>query len=405
MPKADDRQTLQHAVFLHQAGQLEKAAAIYRRILQGDPDNITALHYLGIVEAAVGNFAQAKSLMARSLRTQPVNIQFVENFATVLAQSGDYGAALEFSQRSLQSNPTNASLLYVSATALLKLKRLEDALAQFDKLVAVQPNHLAGINERGSVLAEMKRYDAALASFQRALSLQPQYAEAHLNVGNLYGTLKRYDDAVAAFDKALTLKPDSADARFGRASALTELDRKDEAVTEFEKALAIRPDHAEARVGACVGELHILYSSEAEVVSCREAYQRKLRALYDDVEAGRVPGNLAKAIEFKQPFFLAYQGRNDRDLQRLYGTVVCGTMQREYPDAPLTAPALPGEPVRVGIVSSFFAITRTGKFPSRAGSANWTAAGSRSLATTSETSATAKRRRPPACAIAFATTN
>ncbi len=56
----------------------------------------------------------------------------------------------------------------------------------------------------------------------------------------------------------------------------------------------------------------------------------------------------------KAPFFLAYQGRNDRDLQRLYGSMICRVMEREYPAADLPPPPAPSEPVRVGIVSGCF---------------------------------------------------
>src|ERR1700692_257169 len=99
MSKADVRQNLQTAFFLHQRGELEKAANIYRQILKNDPDNFQALHYLGIVEATFGNFGRAKSLITRSLNSQPTNIHFVENYATILFQSKDYESALQISEQ------------------------------------------------------------------------------------------------------------------------------------------------------------------------------------------------------------------------------------------------------------------------------------------------------------------
>jgi predicted O-linked N-acetylglucosamine transferase (SPINDLY family) len=55
-----------------------------------------------------------------------------------------------------------------------------------------------------------------------------------------------------------------------------------------------------------------------------------------------------------QPFYLAYQGHNDRDLQRIYGSLVCRIMADRYGPATLPNPPRTDEPVRVGIVSGFF---------------------------------------------------
>jgi protein O-GlcNAc transferase len=89
MSATDDGQTLQTAHSLRRSGRLSEAAGLYRQLLNKDSDNFHALHFLGVTEAATGNFAQAKQLLARSLSIEPPNIQFVENYATILFQAGD----------------------------------------------------------------------------------------------------------------------------------------------------------------------------------------------------------------------------------------------------------------------------------------------------------------------------
>ncbi len=217
MSKFNDERTLSTALQLHQAGRLDEAADLYRRVLQNDSGNPYALHYLGVIEASAGHLEQAKSLLERSLARQPANVQFVENYATTLVQAGDYETALRICRQRLQSDDRNVSLLYAGAVALFKLGHLEEALAQFEKLLSIAPNHVAAINERGSVLAELGKFDAALACVQRALTLHPRYADAYLNLGNLYATLKRQDEAFAAYGKAQALNPDLADAHFSEA--------------------------------------------------------------------------------------------------------------------------------------------------------------------------------------------
>jgi tetratricopeptide (TPR) repeat protein len=249
MSKADDDQKLQKAFFLHQQGKLNEAANLYRQLISRNSDNFQALHFLGVVEAGVGNVEQAKLLMARSLSIQPPNIQFIENYASILFQAGNYNTAVQVCQQGLQLNNRSVTLLYVSAISLFKLNELQDSLAQFDRLLSIQPNHIAAVNERGSVLAEMKQFDAALASFETALTLDRRYAEAHLNKGNLYGELGRNDDALASYDEALALKPDLADAWLGRGNVSRALKRYDDAFAGYDKALALKPDLAGAWLG------------------------------------------------------------------------------------------------------------------------------------------------------------
>jgi len=107
----------------------------------------------------------------------------------------------------------------------------------------------------------------------------------------------------------------------------------------------------------------ILYAEADEVTTRRAAYERKLRALCADVEAGKAAGDLVKAVGSRQPFLLAYQGACDRDLQQIYGSMICRIMAGHYPVATLPPPPAPGEPIRVGIVSSFFYLHSNWKIP------------------------------------------
>ena len=64
-----------------------------------------------------------------------------------------------------------------------------------------------------------------------------------------------------------------------------------------------------------------------------------LRAYYSD-KPPSVLAEAANAVGLSQPFFLAYQGRVDRDLQARYGELICRLMAAAYPrwSAPLPMP-------------------------------------------------------------------
>jgi protein O-GlcNAc transferase len=191
------------------------------------------------------------------------------------------------------------------------------------------------------------------------------YAEALDNRGNALLGLKRPEEALASYDQALTIQPDAAQTLCNRANALHGLNRFKESLVSYERALMLEPDLASARFGRCMAELPVLYADEHEIIRQRAAYERQLRALCGADERILNETIFADAVGTVQPFFLAYQGYNDRDLQALYGSFVCRAMAAQHPPVMLAQPALPGEAVRIGIVSGFFRAHSVWKIPVR----------------------------------------
>ena len=126
--------------------------------------------------------------------------------------------------------------------------------------------------------------------------------------------------------------------------------RTDEAVGLLREVVALAPDLAAARFALCMAHLPPLYADEAEIERRRSGYAEALDALTD--HADRVgAAALAPGVGAAQPFYLAYQGRNDVALQRRYGALVCRAMAGAFPAAPLAGRPAAGARIRVGVVS------------------------------------------------------
>jgi predicted O-linked N-acetylglucosamine transferase (SPINDLY family) len=136
-----------------------------------------------------------------------------------------------------------------------------------------------------------------------------------------------------------------------------------EARTHFARAHALKPDFLEAELALCMAELPALYEDESNLAERRDAYASSLARLCTDVESAPAPAVLAEAIGSHQPFYLPYQGCNDRELQVLYGSLVCKIMAARYPTPVLPNPPGPHEPIRLGIVSGFFRQHSNWKIP------------------------------------------
>jgi protein O-GlcNAc transferase len=283
----DEQRILDRALSLHHEGKITDAARLYRRIINVNPHNLHALHFLGVAEAAAGNIDRAKALIDRSLQSAPVNVEFVENYAAVLNRAREHDAVIRLCERFRGIAPASAALLHAGAAAQLAQGRHSEAIIRLTQLLARHPDHFPAHFMLGSALAKTKQYDAAMASYDRALALNPQLAEAHLDKGTICFAQRNYHAALLAYDQALDARHRFAEAWLGRCYALIQLGRHDEALAAADEALSSRPDFAEAWIGRGNALLELNRLEEASA-----AYQRTLAALPGSAAASVGHGNV-----------------------------------------------------------------------------------------------------------------
>jgi len=233
----DSAQNLQLGLQHHWAGRLPEAEAIYRQVLEIDPNNADVRYLLGTIAYQVGKHQTAIELLDRALATKP-------RFAEALSMRGNALQALNRQQEALASfdealsiHPEFADALCNRGSALQALKRYPEALASYDKALSIRPDLAVALSNRGNVLHALKRYDEALASYDKALSISADYADALNNRAALLRDLKRHEEALACYDKALAIKPDFTLVHLNRAHVLLDLKRAADAIAAYQKAL------------------------------------------------------------------------------------------------------------------------------------------------------------------------
>jgi len=381
-------QVFAQGLTLHKQGRLHEAEQLYSQVLAHRPDHFDALQMLSVIKLARGEPAEALRLISEAMRLRKPSPQIMVNhgmilhalerseealacfdaalkqkskFAeahnnrgAVLAALGRHEEALACFHKALALQSDYADAHYNLGSSLRVLGRYDEALASLDRALALRPNYVKALNNRGAVLEGTNRLTEALECYDQALRLSPGFTESRNNRGRVLVNLDRTEDAIDNFTAALKFNPGDAESWYQRGRCLLEISRNEEACGDFAQALSLKPGHADARFAACFAELPVIYRDESEIPQRRGAYEEKLRDLFNDVESGVLDGDLIKAIGARHPFLLAYQGGNDRALQQIYGEMISKVVARRFSAPPLPAPPAPGEPIRVGIVSSFF---------------------------------------------------
>lgn len=165
--------------------------------------------------------------------------------------------------------------------------------------------------------------------------------------------------AIPLYERALAIEPDCVDIHIGLAMAYRALGRNQEALASCRKILQLAPGSLRAQFCVCMIQIPVCCDSSEEVLERRRAYQSHLEQLLAAAREAD-PAELREArdaVKKANPFFLLYQGCNDRHLQGMYGEIVSRIMTACFPRCakpPSVSPPAPGEPIRVGIAFGFF---------------------------------------------------
>jgi protein O-GlcNAc transferase len=334
-----------------QLGHYKEAIASYDEALAIRPDFSEALYNRGNTLQALKRHDEAIASYDQALAIKPDHAHALNNRGNVFQELGRYDEAIASYDQALAIEPDDAEALNNRGSAMYKLNRYDEALASYDKALAIKPGHAQAHYNRGNVLQDLGRHDEAIACYDKALAIKPDYPEALNNRGNALSGLYRFQEAIASYGTALEIKPDDVDALTNMGTAFADQGRRDEAQDCCRQALALKPDHAEARWLHVMAIIPRVYRPQENPAACREEFSRELAELDAWFDARRM--NDHEVVGRSQPFWLAYQEENNRDLLSRYGTL-CARIMKHWHDQQTISSAVAGPAgvVRVGIISA-----------------------------------------------------
>jgi len=147
-------------------GDLERAQQRFEEVIREEPENASALHYLGLVAI----------------------------------QNRDLPTAIEYLRRVVALVPDDSAARIDLGAQLLKTQQNEEALAQFDAVLESNPDHAMALLYQGIALYRVGAYEDALVSLERAVELDDERsAEGNYYIGLSEAQLGNTSAAAAAF--------------------------------------------------------------------------------------------------------------------------------------------------------------------------------------------------------------
>jgi predicted TPR repeat methyltransferase len=232
---------------LHDRGELEAAAALYRRAATEEPGHFKALHNLGVALEALGQTGEAESSYAAAIEANPEGPLSYYSLARLQQLSNRAEAAEAGYRRALALDPGLAEAHFNLGQLLLERGEAGDAERAL-RAAEQAGNQGPGVASLlGDALFAQRRLDEALGAYQRTVDLSPDDAAARFDMAKTLEFLKRTDEAIGCYRKSLELEPASAAAHEGLVRALEASGRRDEALATLHAWLEAEPDQPVAR--------------------------------------------------------------------------------------------------------------------------------------------------------------
>ncbi len=233
------------AIEAYERGDLEQAAAKYRKGLDWQPTNVVYRGKLGQIYAELRRFAEAETEFhlalvmdyqdMRSLKwlgfmllqqnklvdamyyylryteLEPKDANVGYNLCVVFYNLGRYDEAVEWSGRAMEVAPSDPLVLQMRVRALAAVGRLDETRAVLDLAAEISPDDPEIDRLVGWTLYLQDQPEASLKAYQEAARKNPGDADAHLKVANLFADLGRYQEAVEDCKRAASLFVEAGD--------------------------------------------------------------------------------------------------------------------------------------------------------------------------------------------------
>jgi len=238
---------LQHALNCHGAGNLREAALTYQRVLDHDPDQIDALHYLGVIGLQTGRFDIAVEHIGKAVALRPGNVDALINLGNAHQGLDQLDQAIQIFKQALDLQSNSAVALANIGNALTHQGRRVDAIQYLERALTINPSLTEARRNLADALLEEGSVDEALLQIKEAAGADPDSISIKASLASILAARGEHETAIAIYESVLAVQADFPPVLCNLAIIYHEVGRTREAIEVLEKVTRLDPDYAEGQ--------------------------------------------------------------------------------------------------------------------------------------------------------------
>jgi len=255
--------TIDEAIRLHRAGQLEEADRLYLSAMNTSALDADVLHMAGYCRMQLGDMEGAICLLVSAADLSTANADLLNTLGGAYRSTGKLDLALLTFERAIAADEKHFAAFNNRGLILRELGRQEEALSSFEQAISLNPAYAIGYCNRGAALRDLARPLDAVASLRKALAINPKLIDAHVYLGNALADQERFEEALASYRMATALAPGQGSAYKALAKLFIRLNMLDEACTTLEDLMVIEPNDSECLIDLGTVRRNLYRTSEA----------------------------------------------------------------------------------------------------------------------------------------------
>ena len=186
-PVLEYYQRFNSAVYREKRGDLAGAIAMWKQVLDLQPDDARAQASLGgdllktghLAEAGVHLQTAAELKLRAAVAEQPRNAAAYRNLGRALLDRSQNAEAEANLRRAVELDPASAGAHCDWGVALARLGKFDQAAAEFRRTLELDPRYAPGHYHLGLLLDQRGDPDGSIRQWREALTIDPRYEEAH----------------------------------------------------------------------------------------------------------------------------------------------------------------------------------------------------------------------------------
>ena len=228
--------TLLAADLAEKTGQLEVAAAAYRRVLDKDPNSAPASAGLAHLLILGKRYPEAETLLRAALAQNPDDPPLTAQLATVLADQ-DKAEALPLLQKLHSAHPANPAVTSMLAAVLADAGDFAGSDQLFLQLLAASPGDPELLVSHAQNLVHEGQLDRAYAIFDKVTQIDPANVDGWSGLAFTASRLGHPDVTLHALAMRSRHLPENASTLFLWATAYDSLRQKTQAAAYYHRFL------------------------------------------------------------------------------------------------------------------------------------------------------------------------
>ena len=232
------------------------AVNCYKKVIELDPVNVSALNECGVVYSNMGQYANAENCHRKAVSLlKPGDKDPVTYYNLALAlynqkknSEAEKYAQLAYEQKgAIKSEKERAVVVYNYALVEDSLGKADKAIVLYKEVLKLDPDNAKTKTNLGVMFMAMGDADTALVFFLDAYKVEKNF-ELENNLGSAYLAKKDYSNAITHFQNALKKSPKDQTVRFNLAKCYAEAGDFDNARTAYSDILNSDPKNFDAYI-------------------------------------------------------------------------------------------------------------------------------------------------------------